>query len=133
MRNFKIRAWHKENKKMYELAKVDLWGDPDQATCDLASLDEQLFDVYLSEVILMQYTGLKDRAGAEICEGDIGRWYTDKGNESILFEVLLIEEEARFMGRYKDEYGNYRFISLINSDKGLEIIGNIYEKPELLE
>jgi len=128
MKEIKFRAWDKQKKietnwKCYD----NMFYFMDKYTGVWIRDDE------FERFVLLQYTGLKDRNGIEIYEGDIGRWYIAKGNEFILFEVLWIEEEARFMGRYKDEYGNYRFISLINSDKGLEIIGNIYEKPELLE
>ncbi len=38
MRGINFRAWYPEKQKMYEVAKVDMWGDPDQATCDLAAV-----------------------------------------------------------------------------------------------
>ena len=44
----------KYNGKIYDVAKIDMWGDQDQATCDLASNDEEIFDVYLSDVELIK-------------------------------------------------------------------------------
>ena len=128
MKEINYRAWDKK-KQMWTNWKCydNMFYFMDKYTGVWIRDDE------LERFVLLQYTGLKDKNGTEIYEGDIGRWYIAKGNEFIPFEVLWIEEEARFMGRYKDEYGNYRFISLINSDKGLEIIGNICENPELLE
>lgn len=126
MREVKFRAWHTEKKKMYEMAKVDLWGDPDQTTCDLVSMDcedEQLFDIYLHEVIIMQYTGLKDKNGKEIYEGDILQYRSvyDEDGKTRIGEVefadgmFTIKGVIKFLGR------------------DCEVLGNIYENPELLQ
>ena len=77
------------------------------------------------EVKLMQYTGVKDKNGKEIYEGDI---------------VILndTEEENRCVVKYK--YGSYILVdgdlreNLSNvEDKFLEVVGNIYENKNLLE
>lgn len=74
---------------------------------------------------LMQYTGIKDKNDVEIYEGDI---------------VILndAEEENRCVVKYK--YGSYILVdgdlreNLSNvENRFLEVIGNIYENPELLE
>ena len=48
-----IRIQARYNGKVYDVAKLDMWGDPEQATCDLASAEEELFDIYLNEVDLV--------------------------------------------------------------------------------
>jgi len=129
----RYRAWYPEKQKMYEVAKVDMWGDPDQATCDLAAIDEELFDIYLDEVKLMQYIGRKDINYQEIFEGDIVSFddctstesgYCERGcigvvewcNETVSFEVSnrLSAESYEVL----DE---------------CVVIGNVYENPKLLE
>ena len=125
----KFRALY--NGKMYEVEKLDLWGDSDQATCDLASLEfdeEELFDIYLNEVILMQSTGLKDKHGVEIYEGDIVKGYSVYPTAGT-FEPFLMD------GVYYTNRGTWDCYSYIlgGFNDQIEIVGNIYESPELLE
>ncbi len=79
---------------------------------------------------LLQFTGLHDKNGREIFEGDIIRGRTEYSNDdgSTAFEeietgkVVWLEREARFACRVSDFY---------NNPSAVEIIGNIYENPEL--
>ena len=80
-----------------------------------------------------QYIGLKDRKGKEIYEGDIIR-YTDEviGKEKI-DEIRYNEVHAAFCRHHKSEMGRqYLFIDETIANK-CEVIGNIYDNPELLE
>lgn len=126
-----LRAWYKG--KMYQVAKLDMWGDPDQATCDLASLDfseEELFGVYLHEVILMQFTGLKDKNGKEIYDGDIVE-YKDFSNGMYLFK-----EQPKARGVIKiNNLLNGIYLKGLGTFKGdkVEVIGNIHDNPEILK
>ena len=72
-----------------------------------------------------QFTGLLDKNGKEICEGDILSGFVD-GNERVVMDV--------FAGRWCLETAKGH-VSPLNSHSILsrEIIGNIYEHPELLE
>lgn len=71
----------------------------------------------LPDVILMQYTGLKDKNGTEIYEGDIVK----ATKENIPLIVVFWDDFTASFNGTKDNY--------LHS----EIIGNIYENPELLE
>ena len=84
---------------------------------------------------LMQFTGLKDRNGKEIYEGDIIKYhyfYFADGSE--------IEKEHVCSVKYDDSFANFDamdkegFAHFLGnaSDDGIEVIGNIYENPELL-
>ena len=116
---------------MYEVAKLDFWGDPEQATCDLAGENgegEELFDIYVGEVELMQYTGLKDKNGTEIYEGDILKVKMYSG-EYENYKVEWDKKYAEFEAYNKDK-SNF-IIARVWSE--YEIIGNIFENPELME
>jgi len=143
MNKIQFRAWYPEKQKMYEVAKVDMWGDPDQAVCDLASNDEELFDIYLNEVETMQYIGIKDKYGREICEGDIIQTYFsfkpgDAGYGVSQKPFVVKWEQGRTGFRaYKPNAKALHLLDVIDffdmQSKLYEIIGNIYENPELLK
>lgn len=70
--------------------------------------------------VLMQYTGLKDKNGKEVYEGDIVR-YSNKSDREVVFE------KGMFQSRQKNGWG-----ALVLIANNCEVIGNIYENPELL-
>ena len=78
---------------------------------------------------LMQYTGLKDKNGKEIYEGEVVRYATiAPWNEE---ETLCVDAEVGFEG---GQFWLYGIDGGAISDVGpLEVIGNVYDNPELLE
>lgn len=111
-REIKFRAWDKETKEILSFEDII-----DYSISDLA--DDETWSV-------MQYTGLKDKNGNEIYEGDI-LFYEAYGKQ-YRNEVKYINEEARY-GVCHDPYYGW---SIPKGTHGIEIIGNIYENPELL-
>jgi uncharacterized phage protein (TIGR01671 family) len=117
-REIKFRAWIKNKKKM-------VYGK--DATSSAHFTDS--FKYRKNEVELMQYTGLKDKNGVEIYEGDIiVGTYKDMGIDtgSVVFKGCGFKVEIPNVG--DDELVDWERYS-----DSIEVIGNIYENPELLE
>jgi len=75
-----------------------------------------------------QYTGVKDRNGNEIYEGDICKDICINGNEYAPLSVIF--DEGAFSLKYSEDY----IPPLCDIDLDhIEVIGNIYENPELME
>lgn len=87
---------------------------------------------------IMQYTGLKDKNGKEIYEGDIIEIRNFFKKESSLFpvyigKVVYLKDFARFaINLVSDKCHTPDYIQVMSGEQ-YEIIGNIYENPELLE
>lgn len=123
----KFRAWDKENEVMIYPKGVLFDGRVVNFSCGML----EPFEGYE----LMQYTGLKDKNGKEIYEGDI--LHESVSTSGILRNVIvyghggfehkwLVERTANIRGKKQEPM--FRNTSII-----FEVIGNIYENPELLE
>ncbi|PFS27995.1 hypothetical protein COK65_30780 [Bacillus thuringiensis] len=113
---YQFRVWNVMSKKMMDWGEIfDLpaWeifpGTPEQ----------RAFNV-------MQYTGLKDKNGKEIYEGDILEF---SGNVVALGIVKYNENFATFQACN----GNSGWLFGNESGTNIEILGNIYENPELVK
>jgi uncharacterized phage protein (TIGR01671 family) len=132
MREIKFRAWDKEYKKMMEWGK-QLKGLTQNGIKTVMSYnsEDSWSDCYnLKDIELMQYTGLKDKNGKEIYEGDIVKYFDNK-------EHIVVVENIKELGTgmYLKRVGSgyYTLNPSVIRDYEVEVIGNIYENPELLE
>jgi hypothetical protein len=120
MRKIRFRAWDSYHKKMLDdasrVGNVLHWNG---GLCFTAITD---FDADPPRHILMQDTGLHDKNGKEIYEGDILR--DENGTAAA--------EWAPGMGSWGIPDPDGCMTLLADCDEGMEIIGNIYENPELL-
>lgn len=127
----KYRAWDKIDKVIREVTAID-W------SLDLVEFMHGAIERDFKDVTLMQSTGLKDKNGVEIFEGDIvvGQQHLTT-DSSTPFEIKgLVRYSKRNTMFYLDEksFGHDKFMnSLGSSIYQFEVIGNIYENPELLE
>ena len=89
------------------------------------------------DVVLMQSTGLKDKNGKEIFEGDVVKRYRSpffKAKWEYQIETVIKEKASLLLGReFGKNFGTIPFDSPFAESVLLEVIGNIYENPELLE
>ena len=122
-----FRAWTEEGKAMY----YDVYPFKDDTL--LLSYDEIAFDeVPTSDFILMRSTGLKDKNGSEIFEGDIVKY--EAGCNTVTEEVAYDKNFAGFGVRDADTDIIFTFLQLADvvDLSSLEVIGNIYQNLELL-
>lgn len=124
MREIKFRVWNSFIKEMQDFTKIKNAG--------IFALDKGLnssdFIVLpLRNTILMQYTGLKDKNGVEIYEGDIVK-HIDWDNKIYRIEFL----NGSFILRRDFENIINKDFQEVDYGLEIEVIGNIYENKELL-
>lgn len=130
----KYRAWDKEIKMMIEISLIDFEKHVIRGTHWKFGETES---IKFNDIALMQSTGLKDKNGREIFEGDIVKRYRSpffKAKWEYQIETVIKEEASLLLGReYGKNFGTIPFNSPFAQSFLLEVIGNIYENPELLE
>ena len=119
----KYRAWLKKEQKMDNYIDHISWIE-DELYC---IGDGITYMVSAEDLVLMQSTGLKDKNGKEIFEGDIVKMAKDVYSEPTYYEVVRHRG-----GAYRLESKQHGCeLWLRHTD--CEVVGNIYENPELLE
>lgn len=82
---------------------------------------------------VMQYTGLKDKNGVPIYEGDIMRFGVGENLDEMLVGDVYWENVSFELRHRKGCHGRFSLIKDYIKIANMEVIGNIYENPELLE
>lgn len=124
MRDVKFRAWNYEQKEMYNFEELE-------------ELGISLVDIKYSEdvpLFFMQYTGLTDKNGKEIYEWDIVKVADDWDEYGFMAgekrEVYYSKGSFRLKPKENNNGNGHTFDDSLND---IEVVGNIYENPELLE
>lgn len=140
-RQIKFRAWHFQLKKMFssdEMTHDQLALLPNGLFANIDGDNTSRSRIYSHDEILpMQFTGLKDKNGKEIWEGDI---------ISYTFDSLLLKAEITWnihCGWWQYKYENaigghatdklWELLTNTRFPKNVTVIGNIHENPELLK
>jgi uncharacterized phage protein (TIGR01671 family) len=115
MRTFKFRVWDKKYEKMY---------NSDDVKTALVFPDK--------DVEIMQFTGLHDKSGKEIYEGDrVSLWYEELFfKDTVEGEIVWDNSNAQFVIDFSDQENS---LPLAKFDLGfaqIEVIGNIFEVKE---
>ena len=122
----KFRVWHHELGRLMSV-KCMFFQDSEIEEFELNdALMNDYITAYPDEIELMQSTGLRDKNGKEIFEGDV------LGTKDGLLNGVV--EYRSDLGMWTNSLISYNnFERLCNVAGSREIIGNVYEKPELLE
>ena len=123
MRPIKFRAWDKINQKMIEVNNLTFYSDKSPA----GNQNIHIYDRVIDDFELMQFTGLLDKSGKEIYEGDIIR-AEEPSFESGTYNWQIEWMNAAFLCRTKET----TTLEPLFAFSDVEVIGNIYENLELL-
>jgi len=123
-REIKFRAWDEDKKKMLDVQAITYWNQNPEIDepCECEQAVQDHTGQWYRMFVLMQYTGLKDKNGKEIYEGDIVK-HCDYNPTTVEFLdgrfFPLVMCKGNFIQEHKPE--------------SFEVIGNIYESPNLLK
>lgn len=122
----KFRAWDKHDKKMYKIDVLNLCED------EVEMLEKRVDEVRgFKAVDIMQSTGMLDKDGSEVFEGDIIK---PVGFASWIGSVEYSPEIATFILKdHNNDFLRDGPVFLSQFGDGLKVLGNIYENPEILE
>jgi len=140
MREIKFRAWDQKKKLFGEVTLLEWYiGEHEQAKnyghkgrvslWNTNNLDDcGSWGRWIELVDLEQFTGLKDKSGREIYEGDIVEFFEDDNQGMLVIKQVYFDDELL-------EFGLKESFQLFHAQFGNEfkVIGNIHENPELLK
>ena len=122
----RYRAWDKIHKTMYEADDIVYINFEENQICVKTLFFERASRYDFDDIVLMQSTGLRDKNGKEIFEGDIV-----DSEDGILSGVVEFRPDLGMFVSTLIKYNNFE--RLCNVADSVHIIGDIYTNPELAE
>lgn len=140
MREIKFRCWDGKKMLPVRLIDFDMSGKPHEVrTWEARQVSDDAFDfdfpVHIAvEVKLMQFTGLTDKNGNEIFEGDIVSHNKRLYEVAINFNGFYLQRYKLWRGRFKPSfcYSLSLFTKPNGSVESAEVVGNVYENKSLI-
>ena len=126
MREIKFRAWTNNLNKMIHNVSTGVIDIFDEFTDGAIPSKDCEF---------MQYTGIKDKNGKEIYEGDIATQHKLRAEHlgEKNFEIIYYQDECGFEIATLSEDRKERYLTPLHKTIEIEVIGNIYENANLLK
>ncbi|QYR68799.1 hypothetical protein JY401_05490 [Fusobacterium animalis] len=126
MKELKIKAWLKKEKKMVAIIGIDFNYEYIRYTEDDNLFNENYKTAEFKNIELLQFTGLKDNGGQELYEADVIKF--NDGIDDIYGLISYDDEDAVYCVSYENVTEH-----LSNMAGDFEIVGNIFENPDLHE
>ncbi|MDA3069379.1 YopX family protein [Campylobacter sp. CN_NE3] len=131
-RKIKFRAWSKFPKMFLDMEDACYYLLPFGKLVQI-TLDKRNRAIHRElDVVVQLYTGLKDKHGKEIYEGDIVKIDDYIGGDDETDSVNLLEVRFVFGKFIADLPGQFGKLDLTEINRTCEVVGNIYQNPELL-
>ncbi|EOA3017655.1 YopX family protein [Enterococcus faecalis] len=136
----KFRAWDKRENTMRDVAVLHFTKGGKVNSIEYWKTPSELKSYHVRNLVLMQSTGLKDKNGVEIFEGDILKIIevTNEGISEYITDVIWEDCSFVFKSEGVDYYDS--FLGSFSGDPNktyplfeLLVIGNVWDNPELLE
>ena len=126
MREFKMKAWLKKENKMVSIIGIDLNYQYIRYSDDGNLFKDDYKIAEFKDIELLQFTGAKGKAGQEVYEADVIKF--NDGIDDIYGLISYDDEDAVYCVSYENVTEH-----LSNMAGAFEIVGNIFENPDLHE